>query len=81
MSKEAQLRRIRVRALIEAALPHLDALPTSHRADVYEGIAEVTRGLDPKTHRTALRIAGHLRNSDLLQLHFRNLFAESDSES
>lgn len=79
MSK-TERRRIRVRALIEAALPHLDALPPMTRADVYEGIAEVTAQIAPELQRTAAQIAEQLRNADLMQLHFRNLFADTHTD-
>lgn len=77
MSDNPAHRLIRVRALIELALPNLDALPPVQRADVFEGIADVTRDLDPEMNAMALRIASQLRDAELQQLNFRNLFAES----
>lgn len=66
-------RRIRVHALIEAVLPHLAGMPTMQRADVYEGIAEVTAKISPDLHATAKKIAEQLREADLAQLHFHHL--------
>jgi hypothetical protein len=63
-------------ALINVALPYLDALPPQQRADVYEGIADATQGLDVNMSTTAARIADQLREAELGQLHFRNLFAK-----
>jgi hypothetical protein len=74
-------RRIRVHALIEAVLPHLSAMPPMQRADVYEGIAEVTARLSPDLHATAHQIAAQLREADLAQLHFKNLFAEEGRDA
>lgn len=82
MSDLPQHRLIRVRALIEVALPHLPALPPAQRADVYEGIADVAAGLDDGMSRTAAEIANHLREAELKQLQFRNLItAETPTES
>lgn len=67
-------RRIRVHALIEAVLPHLSVMAPMQRADVYEGIAEVTAKISPDLHATAKKIATQLREADLAQLHFHNLF-------
>lgn len=77
MSEPKEHRLLRVRALIEVALPHLPDLPPAQRADVYEGIADVTAGLDEGMRSTAADIATHLREAEMLQLNFRNLFSET----
>jgi hypothetical protein len=71
-------RLVRVRALIEVALPHLHTLPPAQRADVYEGISDVTRGIDETLCATAATIATHLREAELLQLNFRSLLADPE---
>lgn len=72
-------RLLRVRALVEAALPYLHLLPPAQRADVYEGIADVMQGLDSGLCASAAKIATHLREAEMLQLSFRNLFAKSET--
>lgn len=72
-------RLLRVRALIEVTLPHLGTLPPSQRADAYEGIADVMQGLDEGLCAFATKIAVHLREAEMLQLSFRDLFAESET--
>lgn len=75
------IRRIRIHALIEAVLPHLADMTPMKRADVYEGIAEVTRHTSPALHATASQIAAQLREADLAQMHFLNLCNEERREA
>ncbi len=74
-------RLLRVRALIDVALPHLHNLQPSRRADAYEGIADITAGLDETMRSTAHSIAVHLREAEMLQLHFKTMCTTSDTET
>lgn len=65
-----------LRPLIRTAVNGAEGLPAADRADVFEGIAHITRKADPTTSREAAQLAHALREAEGLQLHFRNLFAD-----
>ncbi|WP_009965342.1 hypothetical protein [Verrucomicrobium spinosum] len=62
--------------LIRAAVANAAEQPPATRADIYDGIAEITRACDPRLSGQARDYASALRESETLQLHFRNLFIE-----
>lgn len=66
-SMDSEHRRQAVRALIEAAAPHLPGVPPEHRATLYDGIAIVTEGLEPELSRTAQTCADQLRDAEIWQ--------------
>ncbi|WP_397379686.1 hypothetical protein [Prosthecobacter sp.] len=63
--------------LIAAAIRGAESLPPVERADVFEGIAQITAEQDPETSRNAQDLAKAIRDAEGLQLHFRNLFANA----
>jgi len=65
------------RPMIAAAVRGAEGLPPTERADVFEGIAEVAKAFDAELSQQALTLAQAIRDAEGLQLHFRNLFAES----
>lgn len=65
------------RPLIAVAVQGADALPAVERADIFEGIAHLSRRFDPEMSAQAQELAESIRTAEGLQLHFRNLFATS----
>lgn len=72
MSNVAEL----LRPLLAAAIRSAEGMAPAEKADVFAGIAHVTRRADPATSREAAQLAAALRESEGLQLRFRNLFAD-----
>jgi len=62
--------------LLRTAIQAADSLPPNERADVYDGVAYITGELDPVMARQASELATAIRESEALQLHFRNLFTK-----
>lgn len=71
-----------VKIMIGAAARAAESLPTSERADVFEGISiaasqfpEMGPTSEPaQVAQYAASLAASLRDAESLQLHFRNLF-------
>jgi hypothetical protein len=61
--------------LLQLALPAVEALPPSDRADLYDGIAAACRGVDAEMHQQALNAAQTLREASSAQMSFRNLLS------
>lgn len=61
--------------MIAAAIKAAEAMPPAERADVFDGVAHVARRMDPEMALRAKDLARALRESEALQLHFRNLFS------
>jgi len=64
------------RPLLAVAVKGAADLPAVDRADVFEGIAQLSRRFDPEMSAQAQELAEAIRTAEGLQLHFRNLFSE-----
>jgi hypothetical protein len=60
-------------ALLRVALPVVEGLPVTERADAYEGIAVACRGLDREAGDAAMTAANSLRESMSAQLLLQNI--------
>lgn len=64
------------RPLLAAAVRGTDGLRAADKADVFEGIAALSRRFDPEMSHDAQTLATSLRTAEGLQLHFQNLFTD-----
>ncbi len=69
-----------LRPLILSAIRGAEALPATARADVYRGIAEVTKRRDPAMCSHATDLAQAIEDAEALQLYFTGLLTEKDHE-
>lgn len=67
------------RPLLAVAVRGAETLPPAERADVFDGIAALTRRFDADLSADAQILANAIRDAEGLQLHFRNLFASPDA--
>ncbi|MCW0218214.1 MAG: hypothetical protein OJI67_07810 [Prosthecobacter sp.] len=68
-----------LRVLIETASPHLEALPAIRRADAYEGISLITKGVDNEISNKAETIAQQLRDAEVMQGEFALLLTSGET--
>lgn len=64
-----------LRILIEIAVPHFAGLPPQRRADAYEAVSIVAATVDPEVSAKAAKLAGHLRDAEILQGEFIHLMS------
>lgn len=60
-------------ALVEAAMPAMEALPGERRADCYDGIHLALLATSPELAQSAALVAQSLRDASARQLHFHRL--------
>lgn len=70
-----------VRALIEAALPAIEEMPTQTRADAYDGIYFAAKDCAPDLALIAQAAATAIREAEHRQLQFLHLLRAAESTS
>lgn len=68
-----------LRPMLAAAVRGAESLEPADRADVFEGIAIVTRNTDEATSQQATELAQAIRDSEGLMIHFRKLFTDPET--
>lgn len=63
-----------IEAVLRVAIQAAEPMPPSEKADVYDGISRIARDINPDLSKQACDLAAALREAELLQLHFKNLF-------
>jgi hypothetical protein len=66
-----------VRVLIRVAMDAVEDLPPADRADAYDGLAIVAAKVNPEAAQIARQIAEGLRDCELRQGQFRDLFKDA----
>lgn len=70
-----------LRPMIAAALRGAEPLIPTERADVFEGIALITRQGDQDMSKQAEAVAAALREAEAMRLQFCNQFDETPTQS
>ncbi len=72
------MKRALLMPMIRAAIESADAMTPPDRADVYDGIADVAAAFDSEMSANARQLSESIRESEMLQMHFRALLTQID---